>query len=193
MTAIILAGGKSSRFGSDKAFIKIEGTPLIKKQIKLLKKIFKKIIIVINNPNKYQIRGAKVIRDVIPGRGPLSGIHAGLLASNSFYNFVVGCDMPFINSEFIRYLSSKKRGFDIVVPKLKKGYETLFAIYSKNCISPIRKILNKENLRVRQLFKKVKVKEIYAKEIKRFAAPEILFMNINTARDLCKITTCLKK
>lgn len=193
MTAIILAGGKSSRFGKDKAFITIKGASLIKKQIKLLKKIFKRVIIVTNNPDKYKFKGVKVIRDVIPGLGPLSGIHSGLLASATNYNFVVGCDMPFLSPGLIKYMISKAKGFDIVVPKLKKGYETLFAVYSKNCIAPISSILSKDNFKVRQLFKKVKVKEIREREIKKFGSPETIFFNINTLQDLCKITTSPKK
>lgn len=193
MTAIILAGGKSSRFGSDKAFITIKGSSLIKKQVKILKKAFKKIIIVTNNPDKFKIRGVRVARDVIPGQGPLSGIHAGLSASNSHYNFVVGCDMPFLSIELIRYMVSRRGVFDIVAPKLKRGYEPLFAFYSKNCISAIEKILSTDNFRVNQLFKKVKVRKVRVSEVKKFGPPETLFFNINTLQDLCKITTCQKK
>lgn len=193
MTAIILAGGKSSRFGKDKAFITIRGSSLIKKQVKILKKVFKKIIIVTNNPDKFKIRGVKVIRDLVPGLGPLSGIHAGLLASTTNYNFVVGCDMPFLNPGLIKYMISKANGFDIVVPKLKKGCETLFAIYSKKCTLPISGILSKDNFRVRQLFKKVKVREISERVVKRFGSPETIFFNINTLQDLCRITTSPKK
>ena len=193
MNAIILAGGKSSRFGSDKAFVRIEGTSLIKKQVKLLKKLFKKIIIVTNSPDKYKIKGVKVIGDLISGFGPLSGIHAGLLASDSHYNFIVGCDMPFLNQGLIRYMISKCEGFDIVAPRLKKGYEPLFAVYSRNCIPTIENILSKDNFKVRQLFKKVKVKQIREREINKFAEPETIFFNINTLQDLCRITTSPKK
>ena len=180
MTAIILAGGKSSRMGFDKAFIEIEGVPLIKRQLRLLGRVFKRVIIVTNSPRKYRLRTVKVIQDIIPGQGPLGGIYAGLIASSSFYNFVAACDMPFLNEALIRHMIKERDSFDVVVPRLKKGYESLFAIYSKNCIMPIHKTIASKNLRIRDFFKKVKVKEIKEAEVRRFGKPDILFMNINT-------------
>ena len=196
MNAIILAGGKSSRFGSDKAFIKIRGKVLlIERQLKLLKKVFKKIIIVTNQPHKYKVRGVKIIQDIIKDCGPLGGLYSGLEESDSFYNFVVSCDMPFLNLDLIRYMIRLKDGFDVVIPKLKKGFETLFAIYSKNCTLPIYEILgkvrkvgvNSDNLRVTNFFKKVKLRKLNEKEIAKFGDPNILFMNINTREDLALV------
>ncbi|MEW6009099.1 MAG: molybdenum cofactor guanylyltransferase [Candidatus Omnitrophota bacterium] len=193
MTAIILAGGKSSRFGSDKAFIKIYGKPLIERQVKILKNIFKKIIIVTNNPGNYKFKKVKVVKDIIAGCGPLSGIHAGLVLSDSFYNFVVSCDMPNLSLDLIRYLISIKDGFDVVVPKLKNGFETLFAIYSKNCILPIYELLRGDNLRVTNFFDKVKLKKVNQEKIIKFGDTNILFMNINTRADLALARKMLEK
>ena len=168
VTAVILAGGKSSRFGSDKAFIKIKGAPLIRKQIKILKKIFKKIIIVTNAPHKYRansslrgsdsdrsnpknviaspsarndtwIRNVKIVQDIIKNCGPLAGIYSGLMASDSFYNFVVACDMPFIKASLIRYILRNKNSYDIIIPKIDKKTHPLFGVYSKNCIPVIER------------------------------------------------------
>lgn len=193
MTAIILAGGKSSRMGFDKAFIKIKGIPIIKEQVRLLKTFFKKVIIVTNNPHKYKLRAVKVIRDIIPDKGPLGGVYSGLKASNSFYNFVVACDIPFINLKLIKYMISRRYGFDVVVPKTQKGYEALFAIYSKNCIQPIYTILNTDDLRIKGVFAKVRLKEITEQQLKNFGDPNTLFMNINTKDDLCRISTYLRE
>lgn len=184
VNAVILAGGKSSRFGSDKAFIKLEGALLIRKQIKILKKIFKKIIIVTNTPEKYKLKNVKVIRDIIPGRGPLSGIHSGLCASDSFYNFVVACDMPFINSSLIRYILRNKNNYDIIIPKIGRKYHPLFGLYSKNCIPVIEKVLSKNKLRVSAIFSKVKTGFISRKEIERLDKPLLSLKNINTREDL---------
>ena len=183
MTAIILAGGKSSRFGQDKAFIRIKGKPLIKRQLKFLKRIFKRIIIVSNRPDKYKFKGIKVVRDIIPHRGPLGGIYSGLMASSSFYNFTLACDMPFINVRLIKYMIGLKDGYDVVVPRLKKGYETLFAIYSKNCIKPIENRLLKQNFKIRSFFTDVKVRTITQKEIAQFDKEGLCFININTPKD----------
>ena len=130
MTAIILAGGKSSRMGRDKAFLKIEGVPMIRRQLKLLRKFFKKITIVTNSPHKYKFRNVKIIKDIVPGQGPLGGIYSGLMASKSFHNFVLACDMPFIDLSLVRYMCKKARGYDVIIPKIDNRYETLFCIYS---------------------------------------------------------------
>lgn len=183
MTAIILAGGRSTRMGYDKAFIKLDGLSLVNRQLKILRKIFKKIIIVTNNPDRYKFNGIQIVSDIISHRGPLSGIYSGLVSSDSFYNFVVACDMPFINTRLIKYMDRLKKGFDIVAPRVKNGYETLFAIYSKNCILPIYDILHSDNFRITGLFDKLKLKIIGEQEMIKFGDPKILFMNINTQED----------
>jgi molybdopterin-guanine dinucleotide biosynthesis protein A len=193
VTAIILSGGKSSRLGQDKAFVKIEGIFLIKRQMNLLKQIFPKIIIVTNHPRKYRFREVKIVKDVVLHRGPLAGIYSGLLASDSFFNFVFACDLPFLHPGLIKYMLSLKNGFDIVVPRLKRGYESLFAIYSRNCLKPIARVLKTDDFRVRRIFPQVKLKELSEARIKKFGQPERLFANINTPSDLCRISTSLRE
>jgi len=187
MTAIILAGGKSSRFGSDKAFIKLKGIPLIKIQLKLLKNIFKKVIISANSPDKYKFKEVKVVKDVICGRGPLSGIHSGLIASDSFYNFVVACDMPFLNGALIKYIIDTKDNYDIIVPSVYGKFHPLFGIYTKNCIPVIEEMIARNNLNVSGIFPKVKSSFISRREIKKFDRNLLSLVNINTRNDLLRI------
>jgi molybdopterin-guanine dinucleotide biosynthesis protein A len=189
MTAIILAGGKSRRMGNrDKAFIEIEREPLIRRQLRLLKKDFKKIIIVANAVDKYKgFKGVRVVPDAVAGQGPLGGILSGLLASGERYNFVVACDMPFINRPLIKYMQMVKTGYDVVVPRLNNRYEPLFGIYSKSCSKSIKSLLDKKILKISRFFPKVKVRKISRKEISQFGRPEEIFMNINTPIDLSKL------
>lgn len=187
MTAIILAGGKSSRMGFDKAFLKIDGIPLIKRQIKLLKDIFGKIIIVTNNPHRYRRKGIKVVRDIIPDKGPLGGIYSGLMASTSFHNFVVACDMPFMNKALVRYMVKKKGDYDVIVPKIDGRFHPLFAVYSKKCIPAIEILLKQGKLRISNLFPKVKPLFLLKREAERFDEHLFSFTNINTKKDYYKI------
>ena len=186
MNAIILAGGKASRMkGQDKAFLKIDNEPLISVQLRALKKHFKEIIIVTNLPEKYSaIKGVKVISDIVPHQGPLGGIYSGLRSSNSFYNFVVACDMPYIDTGLIKYMYKKSSGYDAVVPKLNKRYEPLHSLYSKNCLKFIAELLDKKIFRINKLFSEVKVKEITRDEVGQFALGAKIFTNINTREDL---------
>lgn len=188
MNAIILAGGRSSRMGFDKAFMEIEGRPIIKKQLRLLKGLFEKIIIVSDNPYKGRLGAVKIIRDIIPNCGPLGGIYSGLSASSAFYNLVVACDMPFVNPKLIKYMRRRAYGYDVVVPKVNRRYEPLFSIYSKDCLKYIKPLLDKKILKLSRLFTRVKVREIKLKEILRFGSPEAIFMNINTPADLLKVS-----
>jgi len=213
MTAIILAGGKSSRFGRDKAFVKIEGIPIIKRQIKILAMIFKKIIIVTNSPRKYRLKGVKIIQDIIPDKGPLGGLYSGLRASDSIYNFVVACDMPFLNERLVKYMIKNIKNFDVFIPKIDNKLHPLCGIYSKNCIPVIEQRLMQDRLKVSGIFSMVqesikhfpiplrkspkviaggnflelKVKFISKKKLQSFDKALLCLENINTLQDLKNI------
>lgn len=190
MTAIILAGGKAVRMqGCDKAFLRINHEPLIKRQVRLLAKFFRKIIIVTNAPRKYgNLKGVKVVSDIIPHRGPLGGIYSGLSASGSYYNFVVACDMPFIDTGLIGYMYKNASDYDAVIPRINNRYEPLFSLYSKNCLKFIARLLDKKIFRITELFPAVKVKEITRDEVRRFRRGEKIFTNINTREDFARVS-----
>lgn len=188
MNAVILAGGQSSRMGFDKAFAEIGGRPILKIQLALLRKLFDRVIIVTNTPQRYKFKGVKVIGDTFVKCGPLAGIHSALCASDSFYNFVVACDMPFLNPGLIKYMVSKAPGFDAVVPRLKNGYEALFAIYSKDCKSVIYQSIISSELKVSKIFKKIRLNQVSEAQVRRFGDPRTMFANINSAEDLCRIS-----
>lgn len=183
MTGIILAGGKNKRIKTDKAFLKIGSVPLIDGLVAKLDPVFESILIVTNTPQNYEYLGVSLVEDQWPGRGPLVGIYSGLSVSIHHYNFVVACDMPFINIDLIRYMMDSAAEYDLVVPKLESGYETLCAVYSKNCLQPIQRQLRSNNLKVIDFFDQVKVREITPREVRRFDPDGICFFNINTIED----------
>ena len=160
MTAVILAGGKNSRMGRNKAFLKIKGKTFIERQIELLRKVFDEIIISANTPSEYEYLDLHVAEDVFPNKGPLGGIYTGLILSNSFYTFMLACDMPFVEVELIKHLKGLTEGYDAVVPKSERGLEPLHAFYSKDCIVPIKKELDLNNLRIISFFPDVRVKTV---------------------------------
>ncbi|MEK7375992.1 MAG: molybdenum cofactor guanylyltransferase [Candidatus Margulisiibacteriota bacterium] len=177
MNGIILAGGHSSRFGENKAFIDINSRFLIERIVDLLRQIFRKVYIVTNSPREYKYLGTETVVDIFRERGPLGGIHAGLLASDSCHNFIAACDMPFLDIGLIRDLADKIEDFDLVVPKFGERLQMLHAFYSKNCISIIEEQLMASNLKLRNLLPKVNSKII---EYQNFGQS---FMNINTHAD----------
>lgn len=189
MTGIVLAGGKATRMGGlcDKAFLKIEDEPIINRQISALKKLFKEIIVVTNSADNYRdVKGISAVSDVLLGRGPLGGIYSGLLASRSFYNFVIACDMPFVNESLIRYMLENKDGYDIVISRIDDKFHPLFGFYSKNCITHIEEMLRRGDLKISNLFLKVRTHFISRQEIEKYDKGLHSLVNINTREELAK-------
>lgn len=184
MTGIILAGGKNTRIGQDKSFLKVGNRTIIERTVSILSKIFNEIIIISNTPEPYRSFGLKIYSDIIPEKNSLGGIYTGLSVSSSRHNFFVACDMPFLNENLIKYMTESINDSDIVIPKTKKGYEPLHAIYSKSCIPFIKKQIEKNQLKILDFFPSVTVREIETKEIDVCGPEHAAFLNLNTQQDL---------
>ena len=114
----------------------------------------------------------------------MGGIYTGLTLSDSFYNLVVACDMPFLNQALLRYMIRLSANFDLVVLRLDSMVEPLHAIYSKDCLAPMEGLLGQGNLKVTDLFPVVRTRYVEAEEIDRFDPEHLSFFNINTEADL---------
>lgn len=175
ITAIILAGGKSRRMGRDKAFIKIGGKTFIERIIEMLKPLFREIIIVTNEPEKFKGLDVRIVRDIKPNCGPLSGIHSGLVYSKTELNFVVACDMPFLDCESIEFMCSKVNGYGGVLPKVKDRIEPLYAIYSKSLIPLLEEELKGDDFTLHKILKRANI---------LFLDLQIKIRNINDKEEL---------
>ncbi len=183
MTAVILAGGKSRRMGSNKAFLKLKGKTFIERQIELLIEMFDEIFISANTPSEYESLNLPVFKDIYPEKGPLCGIYTSLVNSSSFYTFMLACDMPFVESGLIKHLKGFTKEYDVVVPKSERGLEPLHAFYSKNCIDPIMRELDADNLKIISFFPHVKVKIV---ELESLTSPDSFknsIKNLNTRNE----------
>jgi molybdopterin-guanine dinucleotide biosynthesis protein A len=192
-SAIILAGGKNTRIGRNKAFIQLpSGETILRNTINVLQKTFPEIIIVTNQKEVYLSYrscgkfNVQVVEDLIKESGPLGGIFTGLCYSVSKHNFVVACDMPFIKPALIRLLLEERKTYDVVIPEIDGEVEPLFAVYSKNCIPVMLEHLQKQNLKIRQVLGKLHWKKIGADEIDQLDPKHLSFFNINTKEDLRK-------
>jgi len=200
-SAIILAGGKNSRIGKNKAFIELPtGETILQHTINILQEIFPEIIIVTNQSqdpefgkDAYLKFNAQVVEDLIKESGPLGGIFTGLCYSVSKHNFVVACDMPFIKPALIRLLLEESGNYDVVIPEIDGEVEPLFAVYSKNCISVMFEHLQKQNLKIRQVLGKLNLRKIGREEIDRLDPEHLSFFNINTQEDLKRAENLKRK
>ena len=188
MTGIILAGGHANRMGGiNKAFIEVGGERLIDRTLRVYRTLFQEIIISTNSPLEYLEFDTRIVTDIYRGKGPLGGIHAGLLHSTCGHAFVSACDMPYLSEEFIGHMIEQTGDHDLVVPVTASGFESLHAIYSRKCLPIIESQIERNELKVSLLFGKFKTREIHGEEIRRFDPEGNLFANINRPTDLTQI------
>ncbi len=193
MTGIILAGGQNIRMGSSKALLTLAGKPIIQRIIAVLQPLFREIIIVANDPARYGTFNYPVVGDIIPGKGPLSGLHAGLIASKDEKNFVVACDMPLLEAEIVRFMLSQVAGFDVVVPQIGPYLEPLHAVYAKNCLAAIEQAISAGERKVTSFFPQVRVNYLEERLLARYGDLDRAFLNINTPEDWLEVRQYLKK
>jgi molybdopterin-guanine dinucleotide biosynthesis protein A len=186
VTGIILAGGKSQRMGRQKLSLKVGGVPLFERVYSLLNQIFADIIVVANRPESFRSSGARVISDVIPSKGALGGLYTGLTYASDHHTFCFGADMPFLNGRLIRYMVERRHEGDVIIPKTPDGLQPLHAVYSKECLRPIKKVLARGGLKIIDFFTDVTVVYVSEKEILDFDPLLISFLNVNTEEDLMK-------
>jgi molybdopterin-guanine dinucleotide biosynthesis protein A len=187
MTAIILAGGKSLRLGRSKLLETIEGKSLIQWVVDRLASLSTEIIIATAHGEAIPCSSAvriKTVADIYPGKGPLGGIHSGLIASSSSRAIVVGCDTPFLSVSLLEYMAQTLGDSDVALPRIGEIIEPLCAVYSKNCVAPIQELLERDERQIRRLFSMVKVRYVEEDEINRFDPEHLSFFNINSQADL---------
>lgn len=165
----ILAGGKARRFGGrDKSALVVEGRTILERQIGELSAVTTDLL-VIRREN-----------DLVPGCGPLGGLHAALTAAHADAVFVVACDMPFVTAPFALHLLSLAGAADIVVPRTERGYHPLCAVYSRGCLATVARRLAERRLKMLELLGEMRTREVTADEIDRFGDSNHLLANVNT-------------
>jgi len=177
------------RLGQDKALETIGNKSLLQRAVSRIDFLNSDIIVVTAtgkeiSPHSIGYPKLRIVADTYPGKGPLGGIFAGLAASSSVYNLVVACDMPFLNQALLRYMVQISAGFGLVVPRLGGLVEPLHAVYSKDCLAPIERLIKQDTLSVSELFALVKVRYVETEEIDRFDPEHLSFFNINSEADL---------
>lgn len=190
ISCIALAGGKSTRLGRNKITEMIGDKTLLDRVLDILSSFKREIIIVTSAqsilPDRINYPKVKIVNDIYPGKGSLGGIYTGLSASKTFYNIAVACDMPFLNTDLLNYMVEIARGYDLVAFREGDRFEPLHAVYSKNCLSSIGLLLQRNNVRIIEILNYVKVRYLTPQEIDRFDSRRLSFFNINTEEELLK-------
>ena len=183
MTGIVLAGGENRRMGVDKAFLPVAGMPMIEHVLRALRKSVESIIIVTNSPGAYASYDAVVVTDACDKRGPLTGIYSGLLHSRDEFNVVVACDMPFLNSRLLSYMTGLAGEYDAVLPKIGDFIEPLHAVYRRGLLQVIEDHIKRDQRKIRGILTGLWVRHVTEKEIDRFDPLRRSFINLNTPEE----------
>lgn len=181
---VILAGGKSRRMGSDKTFLEVGKAGMIQLVAAELQKVFKEILIAGGSAETGRRLGLTVVADLIPGGGPLSGIHAALNASFHDKCLVVPCDMPFLKAELAAFMVSQAQGYEVAVPTDGVYFQPLFAVYDKSCIKVIEQALQAGRYKVVDFYPQVRVNYVNDKLLHELTDTGRAFFNVNTPTDL---------
>jgi molybdenum cofactor guanylyltransferase len=182
-TAVVLAGGKSSRMGRPKSLLLFDGEPLITHIVRGLKQMFAETVIVAAPEQELPDLPAILVRDEVAYQGPVGGIYYGLNAASGEFCFVTSCDVPFLNAALISRLMAQISNNDVVVPHWEDRFQPLHAVYRRSVLPLLKEQLDRGELRPIYLFDKVRTLKIGEDEIRLFDPEGLSFLNMNTPDD----------
>jgi molybdopterin-guanine dinucleotide biosynthesis protein A len=197
LSLLILAGGKSTRMGQDKAWLMLDGRPLVMRVIDRMLPLVDEVIVSTNQPAVFDAWlpsltvPARTVADRYRGAGPLAGLHAGLLMARCDLVLALATDMPFVNPALIRYLAELATSADVdaVVPQVPSpetgqiGLEPLHAIYRRTCLPAIEGCLIADQRRVVSFLDRVRLRVVSSDEIRPHDPLFRSFANVNTPQD----------
>ncbi|MCC7526258.1 MAG: molybdenum cofactor guanylyltransferase [Chitinophagaceae bacterium] len=179
--AYILAGGKSSRMGTDKGLLFFHDVPLIERIIQQLQPCFQRLTIISDNP-KYCQFGLPVTTDLIKDIGPAGGIHAALNHTQSERIFATSCDMPFITTEAVQLMIENSERSQIVLPITAGKLQPLFGIYAKSCRAKWEQLITQRMIKLQEMVSHFDLSKIDLEDYG--ICNDKLFMNVNNKTDL---------
>lgn len=186
VTAAVMAGGKSSRMGTDKSFVPLLGKPLIEHVLERVSGLGNETIVITNSPERYGYLNLPLFGDVHPGNGPLGGLHTALSQAEHPHVLVVACDMPWLSRPLLKHMLSLRATADIIAPRWQKRPEPLHAIYGKACLNPVEENLKSGRLKLTSFYGRLTVRFLETDEITRLDPEGRSFANVNTPGDLAQ-------
>jgi len=184
LTGAILAGGKSLRYGRNKALEVIRGKSLIEHAVASLCRLCDPVLMVANDLTLYLHLRVVLVQDAIPEQGPLGGIYTALLFSPHPWILAKATDMPLLVEDLARMMLTLREGHDVVLPTLNDRYEPLLALYSRRCLAPVAAALEKGERKIVSFFPKVRVKVLPEADWRTVDPEGLSFSNINTPQHL---------
>jgi molybdopterin-guanine dinucleotide biosynthesis protein A len=181
----LLAGGMSTRMGTDKAFLNFDGQSLLDRALIAMQTVCNRVTIV-GDPSKFaNYEAGSVIADIFPGCGPLAGIHSALVHSVAELNLMLAVDMPFVTAELLSFLFAvaEKNAAVVTVPRVNDGLQPLCAVYRRDFAAAAERALRAGNYKIDALFSSVSTDVIETAELAAAGFSARNFFNVNTPQD----------
>lgn len=188
VSVFILAGGKSTRMGTDKAFVPLDGRTLLARALDLARQVTSDVHIV-GDRNKFE-PFAPVVEDIYPGCGPLGGIHAALRSSQSDLNLILAVDTPFVPLALVQHLITRARSCPsaaVTVPQANGGWQSLCAVYRREFADIAEHALTQGRYKIDALFSETKTQAIGEQELETAGYSPRIFQNVNTPEDIAAL------
>jgi molybdenum cofactor guanylyltransferase len=183
-TGFVLAGGKSTRMGSDKALLDFGGHTLLDRALAVLRAVCPKVGVVGESEGSSSY--VATVQDIYAGCGPLGGIHAALRSSSAELNLLLAVDMPFVPKGLLAFLLDTAAACDaaVTVPRTRRGFQPLCAVYRREFAGPAEAALRAGNFKVDAVFQTVRVRVIEEMELGEAGFSDTVFTNLNTPEDV---------
>ena len=182
ITGAILAGGKSSRMGTNKALLQLDGRAFVAHIAATLQEVFERVILVSDDPSAYGFLGLETFGDIYQECGPLGGIHSALVNAGSADIFVTSCDTPFVTTDLVRYIVGFDSNAPARIPSHNQQLHPLCGLYTHNCLPAVVERLTFRHLRVLDFVESIQAAVIPVSPDLRFYR-ENLFGNFNAPED----------
>ncbi len=186
MTGVVLAGGRSSRFGANKALVDWKGAPLVQSVVNSLLEVLPKVLVVTKNAAELSFlknERVEIVEDLCADGHPMGGIFTALSGLKTRHAFVAACDMPFVRPELIRALWHSRADYDAVIPVWREKRQPLCGVYSRGCVGMIRASIAEDSLGITHLFDLLRTRFMLEREVEGVDPQGLSFMDIDTRED----------
>lgn len=194
-SALVLGGGKGSRIGGEKLFLRVEGRFLLELVLRRLAGFAEAVVVAADELRAELARSVlaglsfpmpvRVVHDRREGLGPLEGLAVGLAEASEEWAFAVGCDMPWINEAVVRSMAERlSPDVDVVCCRIGGYLEPLHAFYSRRCLAEVERALEEGKRRLRSFYDAVRVLVVEEHEISHIPGYARSFAGVNSEEDL---------
>jgi molybdenum cofactor guanylyltransferase len=184
-TGVLVAGGQSRRLGGlPKGLVRRDGEPIAERSLAVFRDLFGEVLVVANDPAPWAGFSVRVVPDAVAGKGAPGGLHAALTAARTGWIFAAACDMPFLSSDAIRFLASRRGAAPAVLVEWERGLEGLHAFWSRDALPTVEKMLREGDPSIRAIAAAVGAAVVTAAEWRQVDPGGRSFENVNSPEDL---------